>query len=289
MKWLNRLLNFRGLVMFPALLRSAVLIAVAASFSAGVARAGSGDRMIEIGGGIERASKPQDVNVLLRVSYPGVSTGDSDNHLVLARVSSAMSLNVFEGRPRVPFLDIEFVGMFAGGATGEDAGGGFRAVSGEVTRNIRLDEALTVRVDLVGVQMAMSGPLSGDYDDTLSVFAHLSMDALGLKIASTLSERGNFYGGNGVAAQVEGGLKYKAGDSFMMRLTVGGRGDISIGSDAGKGFSAQSDMQAYAQVSADVANFVRLFVKGSVNGVWNSGYSSFESETQLMSGAEFMF
>lgn len=240
-----------------------------------------------IGGGFETSAPGQTMSVFLRVDASGLTSRDSDDLTfgVVARVRTDFMFSVASDGQRIPYLDFEFVpytkGMDIDGTTL-----GVRFVPLHISRSVRLDQSANIRVDVAGIEANLFIPL--DKREKFVAFAKIAADAVGYKLATYLSDRGNFHGVDIAALRAELGAVLGATGPAKVTVSIGGSIDLNLGGNVGRGFAVQSDMAAYTEVTLDILNFLKLFVRASLNATGNSAYS-FDGERRLMVGAAFLF
>jgi hypothetical protein len=244
--------------------------------------------MIEIGSGME-AHPGAPVNVLLRVSIEGVTISNPRSKLysslVLARINGNFALSAQADGRRLPFMDIEFIPVDV--RTGDGLSGlGFRALPTRLGTNVRMNQGLTVRVDIAGVETSYLGP-SGISENML-VFAKVAADAMGYKMATHISDSYDFHGVNIAALSGEAGIAYALGMGLKVRIAFGGTADLSVGGNVGMGFALMSDLSAYNEISLDIKKFMRLFIRNGVSTRMNGGLAD-TTEYPLLLGATFIF
>src|SRR5690606_38860749 len=114
-------------------------------------------------------------------------------------------------------------------------------------------------------------------DRGLQTYLKLAADAVGFKMLATGVERGLFIGGRLAVASAELGQLLHFSPGYTLRFAVGGSADLALGAHLSShqnpgGFAAQSEPEAYAEISLDLARSVRLFVRGSVVANWSSQF-----------------
>jgi hypothetical protein len=242
---------------------------------------------IEVGGGLESAPAGDSLDVLLRLNLDGVGVHANGMHFVIAHIRGDLGVSPTDAAQRIPYMKIDFepVALAMGdGFNGSTIG----VLPVEVGINVRLDESLMVRVDLVRYEKDYIGP--SHLSDRALLYAKLAADALGYKMANHVSGIGGFHGGNVATLQAEIGMMLAAGHHIKARIALGGNADLNLGGNAGGGFAVESDMQAYAEVSLDVTRFLRFFVRNGVGAVVNSGDGIPNcAEYQLLAGAMFIY
>jgi hypothetical protein len=255
--------------------------------AATVAQAGELRPMIEIGGG-GAAGLADGGGFLVRVGFSvaGDSGSDGINALYLARLKGDV---VATPDGTLPYLDLEFVPIALGAAADTDRAlqteiGTIRLLPTRVTRDVRLNESYVVRVDVLGLSLDMPISMPGKVE----LFARVAADALGYKVVSHVNQTGTFHGLNVLDAELGVGARFNATDKLSVRILVGGAADVNLGG-SGNGVAFQSDMKAFARLSADVSELVRFFVEGSLRGTVETGGPGFLSHSQLLAGAVFFF
>ncbi len=253
--------------------------------------------MIEVGGGTEASLTSGGMNVLLRVGFGLRHTPESGEpgdvlgpeQLIWAHVNGDFAISPTGEGGGLPFMDINFIPVHNQlsviSENGNSVMGDLQLLPINVGRDIRLDEAVTVQVAVVGVKFGIVRV----QNEHVALFAQMAANALGYKMASHVSGLGTFHGVHLLDLGAEGGVAFTINDNFMIRLVVGASADIALGGNVGGGFSAYSDMRAYAAIRVDIAQFIQLFAQVSMGGAWDSGNSSFNGYPQFMAGITFIF
>lgn len=288
----NRLkLLAQALVMAARGALPAALIAL----SPGSARAEElrfGAPMIEIGSGGERSVSRTQVDILARISLSGVN-GKPLKSLatVYGRVSGEVAIPVSgDGRnPGGPaYADIQIVPMIAGRTDEEGEHLALRALPVRVTRYLPVDEQLSIRVDLVGIQAGIQAPFKVGYDPKLIAFLNLTMDMLGYKSVQRLRAGADFQGLNLSSMQIEGGIQFKANEVLRARVLLGAEQDTSLGFREEWKPAIYSRFKAYARLCADIQNLAESFrLTVFAQAAWHATVETgvpFQNELQLMGG-----
>jgi len=197
----------------------------------------------------------------------------------------------------VPRFNVELTTVTFG--VGEEAApnGRFRLEQGEIritpmrmNRNINLDNAIGMSIDVIGIQTDFATAVFEERG--WLTYIKLAADGLGFKLLASASDQGMFLGGRLAVGRVELGQVLQMSPGNALRFAIGGEGDLSLGVQAltrQAGFNVRSDFEAYGEVSLDVAHYVRLFARGAIAGNWNDLTGEVLHEYRLTAGALFVF
>ena len=254
--------------------------------------------MVEIGAGTESALTQGGMNVLIRVGV-GVSQSPEDTdagdmlgpeQLVWAHLRGDFSVDPSAtGAAALPYLDMTFIPVHNQLSVirenGDAVMGDLQLLPTRVTRDIRLDRSIGVRVSVVGIQL---GTVRTQSEHT-ALYAQVAADAIGYKMAAHVSSLGTFHGMHIAGLGAEAGAAFLVNENFTVRLALGGNADLNLGGNT-NGFSVQSDMDAYLAVKADIAKFIQIFARAGINAMCESGNGrGCEWSPQFMVGATFIF
>jgi hypothetical protein len=254
--------------------------------------------MVEIVAGTESALTQGGMNVLIRVGV-GVSQSPEDTdagdmlgpeQLVWAHLRGDFSIDPSaSGANALPYLDMSFIPVHNQLSVirenGDAVMGDLQLLPTRVTRDIRLDRSVGVKVSVVGIQLGTVRAQS----EHVSLYAQLAADAIGYKMAAHVSSLGTFHGFHLAGLGAEAGAAFLVNENFTVRVALGGNADVNFGGNVGSGFAVQSDMDAYLAVKADIAKFIQVFVRAGLNAMCDSGESGCQWSPQFMAGATFIF
>lgn len=251
--------------------------------------------MIQIGSGAEAASSGP-VNVLLRVEFEFSDAGGNSRYgnrrlatEVLARVRSDLSVSPGADGKMVAYADIEFVPMAVGGCTN-----GLRETclrggisTGHFQRNVRLGNQGIGKVSLLRGEIEhASAP-----DSRTEIFARVAAELMTLMISTDAPQvRYMLWGPGRISASA--GATRELGRGIKARIQFGGSADIATGSltyrDWESGSATRAEVSAYAEVGAEFRDFIHLFVRNGMNGIFGD-FTPNELEYQLMAGMAVKF
>jgi hypothetical protein len=272
-------------------------LALAAAIS-GTSNARAVDaHMFEVGAGMESALSEGGVNILLRFGYAYSHMQDETDpdpvmgpeQLVWAHISGDLAIDASAtGSAALPMLDIKIIPVHNSLSIIRDNGDAIFAdlqlLPMAVGRDIRLDQNVTFKVSVVGIQAG----LVRYQTDRIALYAQVAADALGYKMVDQLSSTGTFHGGRILGTALEGGVQFTITENFSIRIALGGSADLNLGGIESS-FAVQSDMDAYLAVRADIARFIQIFLKGGINANCLSAGYGCDYAPQLMLGATFLF
>ncbi|WP_375771190.1 hypothetical protein NR798_09905 [Archangium gephyra] len=207
-----------------------------------------------------------------------------DGHLALGSGPAGVTL---------PYADLRFTPVqrrfeLNNAATGEELAVGVVLLPARLTRFLALDRSLGVEASLAGVR----GRLGRRFGERqrVGVFASLALDAAGYKSALHPSDGEAFRGVHAATLAVETGAELLLGTQLRLGLVLGGSAGLGLGWDrGGDGFSAPSDLGAYAEAQVDVTRFSRLFVRGQLDAFREPARDRTLSTPALLGGATFRF
>ncbi|PTL83644.1 hypothetical protein [Vitiosangium sp. GDMCC 1.1324] len=173
-------------------------------------------------------------------------------------------------------------------ATGDTLAVGVALAPVRLTRDTRLDRSLGVEVSAASAR-ARQGMSLGERQH-VRLFAAVVLEGPGYKAALHLSDVGAFHGVHLATLAAEGGAELLLGEQLRLGLILGGRAELSLGwSRGGGGFSAPSDLEAYAEAQVDVTRFLRLFARGQLDALHEPAPNRFLSAPAFLAGASFRF
>ncbi|HYO57973.1 hypothetical protein [Archangium sp.] len=173
-------------------------------------------------------------------------------------------------------------------ATGDELAAGMALLPARLTRFIALDRKLGVEASVAGVRGRLGTRLGKQ--QRVGVFVSVALDALGYKTAFHLSDAGAFHGVHVATLAAETGAELLLGEQLRLGLVLGGSAGLGLGWDrGGDGFSAPSDLGAYAEAQVDVTRFSRLFVRGQLDALWEPGRDRLLSAPTFVGGIAFRF
>ncbi|MCY1075028.1 hypothetical protein [Archangium lansingense] len=207
-----------------------------------------------------------------------------DGHLALGRGPAELTL---------PYADLRFTPVqqrfeLNNVATGDELAVGVVLLPARLTRFTTLDRSFGVEASLAGVRGRL-GKRFGERQRA-GVFASLALDAVGYKAALHLSDGHAFQGVHAATLAVETGAELLLGEQLRLGLVLCGGAGLSLGWDpGGGGFTAPSDLGAYAEAQVDVTRFSRLFVRGQLDALHEPGRDRTLSTPTVLGGAAFRF
>lgn len=247
--------------------------------------------MIEVGAGA-MASSSGEMSVVLKLSTPGFRVDESGemSGIILARFKGEVAVGAVPGQAgELPYFDIEFIPLGMGTFVREGlspglSGGMFGVLPVHASRDVRVDRDLTVRV--TALAFAVQGMVNDRDDRRSGAFVKLAVDALGYKAAKYAADnRDTFHGFSIGGAEAEAGLALSPlSRSFKVLVVAGARGDIAYGN---QGFL--SDGSVYAEVRAEIREFMQLFLRGSLIAAEGADDAAYDTEARLMAGVGFVF
>ncbi|MGZ3687386.1 MAG: hypothetical protein ACXWP5_01120 [Bdellovibrionota bacterium] len=263
----------------------------------------NGDSMIQIGAGAGLESSPlnSQANFLLRVEVFGkIIGGDATAVLplgqIIASVKGEFSISPSGAGGYVPYVNVDFVpyqigyGHFETKSEYVEFSAALRVLPTQITRDVRIDETATLRITLVGASANL--PIWASEEGNAEIYAKLAIDLLGYKYVNHLTQgEGDFNGVSVGALQAEFGAVFGPHEGVARgRVAIGATADLNVWSARGTtGSDIQSDVKAYLQVSADIKEFLRLYVQLGWNQMWDQSAKTSAGDLQLMAGAEFIF
>lgn len=249
-------------------------------------------QMIEVGAGGEMATGDSGMNLLVRISLGRDSFDKSEEFYM--RVRGEVALSMDENGDSLPYLSFEFSPFISELNPGEDdtwkdlpeeTAMNFQMMATELTRDVRLGQELNITLTPIRAELGMA---LKDYGKAVS-FVKLAVDALALKYVrhGDAMERQNWGGMQVLGIKAEGGV-VAGNEKVRVRLSMGGEANIGLGRISDLEWSMQSDHSLYAQIRADLKDFMDVFVRGSVGGAYDDATGE-RGVAQLMVGAEFIF
>ncbi|AKJ01023.1 hypothetical protein ATI61_112281 [Archangium gephyra] len=214
-------------------------------------------------------------------------------YLLWASLDGHLALGSSPAGVTVPYADLRFTPVqrrfeLNNAATGEELAIGVVLLPTRLTRLLALDRSFGVEASVIGVR----GRLGRHFGERrrVGVFGSLALDSPGYKAALHPSDRHAFQGVLATTLAVETGAELLLGTQLRLGLVLGGRVGPGFGWDAGGGgFSAPSDLGAYAEAQVDVTRFSRLFVRGQLEAFHEPGRDRLLSTPVLLGGATFRY
>jgi hypothetical protein len=253
--------------------------------------------LFEIGTGMESALSEGGVNVLLRFGYGYSRMQDETDpdpimgpeQLVWAHISGDLAIDpTATGAAALPMIDIRIIPVHNSLSIIRDNGDAvfadLQVLPMNVGRDIRLDQNVSFKVSVVGLQVGLVQYKT----DQIALFAQVAADALGYKLVDMVSDAGMYHGGRVLGTALEGGAQFTITENFSIRIALGGSADLNLGT-LNSAFAVQSDLDAYLAVRADIARFIQIFLKGGINASCASAGYGCDYAPQLMLGATFLF
>jgi hypothetical protein len=284
------------------LLTRAVLLALVFA-SASSARAEEqvfGQPMIRIGAASEQTLGAGPMNVMAQfalTTHQGAVLKQFTT--AYARLSGEVAFSSDPLNGHLPYLDVEFVPIIVGHSDFEGQNTGLRVLPMEAIRYIPLNEELSIRVSLLGVQTNSQIPLSG-YGPDPKVVLYLNMvaDLLGYKwvermTAADGTRGGSLQGLDAVTSLSEVGLQIRFTENLRGRILLGIKSSTTVGRRDEESFAISMRNKLYAQIAADIQNFSETF-KLSIFAQ-TAGYAVFEKgmdrelELQMIFGVQASF
>jgi hypothetical protein len=207
-----------------------------------------------------------------------------DGHLALGSGPAGITL---------PYADLRFTPLHRrfemnNAATREELAIGVVLLPARFTRFLALDRSFGVETSVAGVRGRL-GRRFGERQRA-GIFASLALDAAGYKSALHRSDGESFRGVHAATLAVESGAELRLGTQLRLGLVLGASAGLGLGWDrGGGGFSAPSDLGAYAEAQVDVTRFSRLFVRGQFEALHEPGRERTLSAPLLLGGAAFTF
>lgn len=196
------------------------------------------------------------------------------------------------GHASLPYADLRFTPVerrfeLNDADTGETLAVGVALAPLRLTRFTRMDRSLGVELSLAGAGVR-KGTRFGERR-RLGVFASVALDAVGYKAAFHLSSLGTFHGVHAASVLAETGAELRLGESLRLGLVLGGSAGISLGWSSGYGFSAPSDLGAWAEAQVDVTSSLRLFGRGQLDALREPARGQLLSAPAFSAGAALHF
>jgi len=259
-----------------------------------------GQQKVEAGAGGALSSRSWDANILAIVSLDVAGRGRlGPLHLVRGRVQGKLELNGSGDGTRIPWMEFSVIPAIVGNTDDEGDHIGMRVLPVAITRNVRLDQNVTLRVTLVGLQSQTLLPLSNDVEPHWVAFLNLTADFLGYKMASQVSSLPDFHGGSVGSITNEIGLSWQPDPQMRIRFMAGYQLEASLGW-RGEGSSAAFlvERKVYGQITADFLDLlglfgdhpsVKLFLRAGQNHVSGGATPVAQSEFQALAGVIVSF
>ncbi|MFL5355396.1 hypothetical protein [Archangium sp.] len=171
--------------------------------------------------------------------------------------------------------------------TGDTLAVGVALAPMRFTRFTRMDRKLGVELSLAGAQVR-KGTHFGERR-RLGVFASVALDAVGYKAAFHLSSPDTFHGVHAASVLAETGAELLLGEPLRLGLVLGGSAGVSLGWSRGYGFSAPSDLGAWAEAQVDVTRSLRLFARGQLDALREPARGQILSAPAFSAGAALRF
>ncbi len=254
--------------------------------------------LFEVGAGTETSIDRNAFNVLLRVRTGLVLATDAmtgPDQFVIAQIDGSMSVNPTDAGDRIPYMNIRFIPVGIPTDSAGPAGSTLDAIASPGTtttfqilpagihRDTRIGRDYAVRVSAIGLDVSHVSLVSED----IGFFIQAAAEMIGMKLMEQNGGYGTLLGFRlgGVAAEI--GFAFNIAQSFMVRIGIGGRADVSFGSnDAGA--TIQSDREAYVKLVLSLTQYIQVF---SQLGILSTSDSNFDARTlyQFMGGLNINF
>lgn len=257
--------------------------------------------LFELGGGGFRSTGTEG-NGLLRVRFQLRETVVPEDTWDAVRTPEYLLWASFDGHfapgfgpagVSLPYADLRFTPVqrrfeLNDGATHEELAIGLVLFPARLTRFLALDRSLGVETSLAGV-FGRLGRRFGKRQQA-GAFASLALHGAGYKSALHPSDGEAFRGVHAATLAVETGAELRLGTPLRLGLVLGASAGLGLGWDrGGSGFSAPSDLGAYAEAQVDVTRFSRLFVRGQLDALHEPGRDRTLSAPLLLGGAAFRY
>ncbi|WNG50080.1 hypothetical protein F0U60_42615 [Archangium minus] len=172
--------------------------------------------------------------------------------------------------------------------TGDTLSAGVAWAPMRLTRFTGMDRSWGLELSVAGAR-AKTGTSLGE-QQRLRVFASVALDAVGYKGALHLSNLGTFHGVHVATLAAEAGAEWLLTRQLRLGLVLGGNAGISLGwLRGGGGFSAPSDLGAYAEGQVDVTSTFRLFARGQLDALREPAHQRTLSAPAFLTGAAVRF
>jgi hypothetical protein len=241
----------------------------------------------------------QDWHVLLRTRFELRETVVPEDtwdavrtpeYLLWASLGGGLAVGTGPVRGTLPYADLRFTPVerrfeLNNVDTGDTLAVGVALAPLRLTRFTRMDRRLGIEASLAGAR-ARKGTRLGE---RLGVFASVALDAVGYKAALHLSELGPFHGVHAASVTAETGAELLLGQQLRLGLVLGGSAGIALGWSRGYGFSAPSDLGAWAEAQVEVTRYVRLFARGQLDALREPAHGRLLSAPAISAGAAFRF
>ncbi len=255
----------------------------------------------EFGGG-GRQGAGSDWEVLLRVRFVLRETVVPEDawdavrtpeYLLWASLDGTLAAGGLFHEATLPHADLRFTPMerrfeLNDASTGDTLAVGVAFAPVRLTRFLELDRKLGVEASVAGVRGRL-GTRLGERQ-RVGVFASLALEALGYKAALPLSDVGTFQGVHVTSLSLEAGAELWLGERLRLGIVSGGSAGVGLGwSHDRSGLSSLSDLRAYAEGQVDVTRFFRLFARGQLDALLESGSDRTRSAPTVLAGAAVLF
>ncbi|HEX5747110.1 MAG TPA: hypothetical protein VFZ09_12780 [Archangium sp.] len=214
-------------------------------------------------------------------------------YLLWASLDGHLALGSGPAGVTIPYADLRFTPVqrrfeLNNAATGEELAVGVVLLPMRFTRFLALDRSFGAESSVIGVRGRL-GRRFGERQRA-GVFAALALNSPGYKAALHPSDGHAFQGVHATTLAVETGAELRLGTQLRLGLVLGGSAGLGLGWDlGGDGFSAPSDLGAYAEAQVDVTRFSRFFVRGQLEAFHEPGRDRLLSTPMLLGGATFRY
>ncbi|QRK09057.1 hypothetical protein JQX13_02525 [Archangium violaceum] len=172
--------------------------------------------------------------------------------------------------------------------TGDTLSAGVAWTPMRLTRFTMMDRSWGLELSVAGARASMGTSLGER--QRLRVFASVALDAVGYKGALHRSDLSAFHGVHVATLAAETGAEWLPARQLRLGLVLGGNAGISLGwSRGGGGFSAPSDLGAYAEGQVDVTETLRLFARGQLDALREPAHQRTLSTPAFLLGAAVRF
>lgn len=251
---------------------------------------------LELGAGGFGGAGADDWHVLLRTRFVLQDTVVPEDAWDAVRTPEYLLWASLDGRLAVsghtalPYADLRFTPVerrfeLNNVDTGDTLAVGIALAPMRLTRFTRVDRKLGVELSLAGA-LARRGTRLGE---RLDVFVSAALDAIGYKAAFHLSGPDTFHGVHAASVTAETGAELRLGESLRLGLVLGGSAGISLGWSRGYGFSAPSDLGAWAEARVDATRYLRLFARGQLDALREPTRERLLSAPAFSAGAALRF
>jgi hypothetical protein len=200
--------------------------------------------------------------------------------------------DALSGQASLPYADLRFTPVerrfeLNNAETGDTLAVGVALGPMRFTRFTRMDRRLGLELSLAGAQVR-KGTRFGEHR-RLGVFASAALDAVGYKAAFHLSSLDTFHGVHAASVLAETGAELRLGEQLRLGLVLGGSAGLSLGWSRGDGFSAPSDLGAWAEAQVDVTRSLRFFARGQLDALREPARGQLLSAPAFSAGASLRF